>query len=149
MSAVNRLVGTLLVALFMLVAGQAAALAAPVLLFDQGHDQRFLVEKDGPLHLSQLFALLKEEGFDARVTTSPFSADSLAGVDALVISGPFGMLKPAETEAVLAFLAKGGRLALMLHINEVPDRNHAVRASASSSETPHEDCAITEPFQAR
>ncbi|HZV81959.1 MAG TPA: DUF4350 domain-containing protein [Geobacteraceae bacterium] len=116
MFVVKRILGQLLVGLFLLVAGQSVAVAAPVLLFDQGHDQRFVVEKDGPLHLSQFAALLKEDGFDVKVNTSPFSADSLTGVDALVISGPFGMLKPEETEAVMAFLARGGKLALMLHI---------------------------------
>ena len=100
----------------MLLAGRSLAVAGPVLLFDQGHGQRFVVEKDGPLHLSEFAAIMKANGLDVRVGKSPFSADSLAGVDALVISGPFEMLQPAETEAVNAFISKGGRLALMLHI---------------------------------
>jgi len=106
----------LVLAFLLLVVGHAVAEAAPVLLIDQGHDQRFVVEKDGPLHLSGFAALLKEEGFDVKVNTAPITAESLAGVNALVISGPFGKLQAGETDAVMAFLARGGRLALMLHI---------------------------------
>ena len=106
----------LVAAFFLLVAGQSRAEASPVLLIDQGHDQRFVVEKDGPLHLSGFARVLKEEGFDVKVNTAPLTTASLAGVDALVISGPFGKLQVEETDAVMAFLARGGRLALMLHI---------------------------------
>lgn len=116
MTAVKRFSVKMLTILFLLAAGHSVALAGPALLFDQGHDQRFVVEKDGPLHLSQFAALIKEEGFDVRVSTSPLTAEALAGVDALVISGPFGKLRSEEIAAVLAFLDRGGRLALMLHI---------------------------------
>lgn len=114
--AVKRSLVPLVLALLVLVAWQAGAGAAPVLLIDQGHDQRFVVEKDGPLHLSGFAGVLKEEGWDVRVGTSSLTAEALAGVDALVISGPFGKLHAAETDAVLTFLARGGRVALMLHI---------------------------------
>jgi len=116
MSVFRNLSGSLALALFMLLAIGSVAGAAPVLLVDQGHEQRFVVEKDGPLHLSQFAGVLKEEGFNVRVGSAPLSAESLAGVDALVISGPFASLQGKETEAVLEFLAHGGRLALMLHI---------------------------------
>ncbi len=116
MSVVHRVVVTILSALFLLVAGVSGVLAAPVLLFDQAHDQRFVADKEGPLHLSEFVAVLKGEGVSVRINSSPFTPDSLSGVDALVISGPFGVLKPEETEAVTAFLARGGRVALMLHI---------------------------------
>jgi len=106
----------LVLALFLLVIGHTVAGAAPVLLIDQGHDQRFVVEKDGPLHLSGFAGVLKEEGVDVRVGTAPLTAQSLAGVDALLISGPFAKLQADEIDAVMAFLARGGRLALMLHI---------------------------------
>jgi hypothetical protein len=115
MSAV-RFFGSLLLALIVLALKAPVATAAPLLLFDQGHGQRFVVEKDGPLDLSQFVSIMKAEGFDVKVGTSPFSAESLAGVSALVISGPFTVLRPEETEALLAFIANGGHLALMLHI---------------------------------
>jgi len=116
MSAVKRSIVPLVLALFLLVAGQSLAGASPVLLIDQGHEQRFVVEKDGPLHLSRFAGVLKEEGLDVRVGTAPFTAEALAGVDALVISGPFAKLQPEENDAVMAFLARGGRLAIMLHV---------------------------------
>lgn len=116
MSGTHRMFRTVLLAALLLVAVAPVAVAAPVVLFDQGHGQRFLADKDGPLQLSSFAGILKEEGYDVRIGTTPFSAESLAGVDALVISGAFASLQPAETEAVLAFVARGGRLALMLHI---------------------------------
>ena len=129
MSAVTRTFLPLVLAMFLLVAGQSLAVAAPVLLVDQGHDQRFVVGNDGPLHLSGLAGVLKEEGFDIRVGTAPFTAETLAGVDALVISGPFARLQPAETDAVMAFLARGGRVSIMLHIpSPVADLVHRLDA---------------------
>ena len=107
---------TAVVAVLLLMAVASVAAAGPVLLFDQGHGQRFTADKEGSLQLSGFAGILKEEGFDVRVGTTTFSAETLSGVDALVISGPFAPLQPAETEAVLAFVARGGRLALMLHI---------------------------------
>ena len=63
--------------------------AAPVVLIDQSHDQRFVIEKDGPLHLSAFAAILKEEGFSVRSSGEAFTDEQLNGVDAVVISGPF------------------------------------------------------------
>jgi len=115
-SVIARSVGPVLVAVLLCMSMQAVAHGAPVLLFDQAHEQRFLMEKDGPLHLSRFAGVLQEEGFEVKAGTTPLTEQALAGVDVLVISGPFSALAPAETEAVLAFLARGGRLAVMLHI---------------------------------
>lgn len=121
-----KLMPHLLAAIFMLVAAGPVS-AAPLMLFDQGHDQRFLIEQDGPLHLSQLAALMQEAGFNVRSTNLPLTEKSLAGVDVLVISGAFTGLSKPETEAVLAYLARGGRLALMLHIPQpVADLLHGL-----------------------
>jgi hypothetical protein len=90
--------------------------AAPVILVDQSHDQRFLVEKDEPLHLSGFAAVMKEEGFTVRSGSEPLSDESLKGVDVLVISGPFREITPLEVDAVVRFLERGGRLSVMLHI---------------------------------
>jgi hypothetical protein len=110
-----RFFGPILLVLSLVAPGGAVA-AAPLLLLDQGHGQRFVVEKDGPLDLSQFASIMKAEGFDVRVGTVPFTAESLAGVSALVISGPFTTLQPEETRALMTFIAKGGHLAMMLHI---------------------------------
>lgn len=94
----------------------AAATAAPVVLFDQAHDQRFVIAKDEPLHLSGLAAVMKEEGLDVRSSSAPLTDESLKGVNALIISGPFKTLGSAEAAAVVRFIEGGGRFAAMLHI---------------------------------
>lgn len=92
------------------------AIAAPVVLIDQSHDQRFVIEDEGPLHLSGFAAILKAEGFSAKSSTEVITDDLLKGVDAVVISGPFKNIEPQEVEVLLSFLERGGRLAVMLHI---------------------------------
>jgi len=90
--------------------------AAAVILVDQSHGQRFLVENDGPLQLSGFAAVMKEEGFAVRTGSTPLSDDTLLDVDTLVISGPFKEINPLEADAVTRFLERGGRLAVMIHI---------------------------------
>lgn len=120
-----RLVLPLLAAIFMMLSVPASA--TPLLLFDQGHDQRFVVEQDGPLHLSRFATLMKEEGFTVTSTTLPLTEKTLAGVDVLVISGAFAKLSKGETEAVLDFIARGGRVSVMLHIPQpVADLLHGL-----------------------
>ena len=92
------------------------AAARPVVLVDEAHGQRFLTGQTGPLDLSTLAGLFTAAGWDVRTTRTPFGADTLARVDALVISGAFAPLTPQETEAVMQFLQRGGRLCVMLHI---------------------------------
>lgn len=88
----------------------------PVVLFDQAHNQRFLIESDGPLQLSGLAAVIRANGGDAVAIREPLTAARLANAAALVISGPFEQLKPEEVSAVTTYLENGGRLAVMLHI---------------------------------
>jgi len=92
------------------------AIAAPVVLIDQSHDQRFVIEEEGPLHLSGFAAILKKEGFSVKISTEAFTDDLLKGVDAVVISGPFKNIESHEVAVLLRFLERGGRLAAMLHI---------------------------------
>jgi uncharacterized protein DUF4350 len=89
---------------------------AAVILVDQSHEQRFLVEKDGPLQLSGFATVMKEEGFAVRTGSTPLSDDALLDVDILVISGPFKEIDPQEADAVIRFLERGGKLAVMIHI---------------------------------
>lgn len=93
-----------------------ASLAAPVVLFDQGHDQRFLIEQNGPLHLSSLAELFRSEGAQVAASSAKLTDAALAGVAALVISGPFGAFNAEEVESLIRFIEGGGRLAVMLHI---------------------------------
>lgn len=92
------------------------AVAAPVVLFDQHHGQRFVIEKEEPLQLSALASVLKEEGFSVKSSSEPLTNDLLKGVDVVVISGPFNTVEPKEVDVLLAFLERGGRLSAMLHI---------------------------------
>ena len=94
----------------------APAIAAPVILFDESHAQQFLVGRDGPLDLSGLAATCHENGFRVQSSSRPLNGAVLAGVDVLIISGPFKPLAPDEIEAVLDFVRNGGGLAVMLHI---------------------------------
>jgi len=93
-----------------------AAEAAPVVVFDQGHDQRFTVGDPGELQLSKLADTLRASQIVITTTKAPLSDDTLKGVAGLVISGAFKPLQPEEVEAVAHFVNNGGRLAVMLHI---------------------------------
>jgi hypothetical protein len=93
-----------------------SAWAAPTVLFDQSHRQAFLIENSGELDLSNFSEVIRREGVDVKSSTSSLTVDSLSVVDGLIISGPFASLNPSEIIAVLDFVNKGGKLALMLHI---------------------------------
>lgn len=94
-----------------------SALAAPgVMLVDQGHGQRFVVDKEGELDLSSLAGVLRDSGLTLRVSGGPLSPEALAGVQALLISGSFAPYTSEEITAVRRFVEEGGRLAVMLHI---------------------------------
>lgn len=108
---------TLVVMALMLWAGSALAVeSGPRILFDQGHNQRFVIEEKGDLHLSRLAEIMRGQGLQVVATKKPLAAESLKEISALVISGPFEALKPEEVEAVAHFIERGGRLAAMLHI---------------------------------
>lgn len=93
-----------------------SAVAAPTVLVDQSHDQRFVIEKDGPLHLSAFAAILREEGLSVKSSSGVFTDELLKEVDAVVISGPFKTIESGEVDVILRFLQRGGRVAAMLHI---------------------------------
>lgn len=90
--------------------------APPRVIFDQGHGQPFRIEEKGPLQLSGLAALFRAEGFQVRPLGAPLDDQALAEADVLVSAAPFHPYSPAEIEAVLRFLDRGGRVALLLHV---------------------------------
>ncbi len=106
-----------LLCIFLLLPCTATA-AAPRMLFDQGHRQAFVIEKEGPLQLSGLAELFLQHGWQVEKTTGRLTGQALTDVDALIISGAFSPLNPDEVEAVLNFLQRGGRLAVMIHIGQ-------------------------------
>ena len=87
-----------------------------IVLFDQGHGQQFLVEKNRPLDLSELATLFINEGATITTSREKISPKVLSGVDILIISGPFAPLLESEIQTILQFVRDGGKLALMAHI---------------------------------
>jgi hypothetical protein len=89
---------------------------SPVVMFDQGHGQKFVVEKEGDLQLSKLAALFKKEGYLVKTGNGLISDETVKGVNVLVMSGAFAPLNPAEIDAIVKFMEAGGSLCVMLHI---------------------------------
>ncbi|MFZ4857470.1 MAG: DUF4350 domain-containing protein [Desulfuromonadaceae bacterium] len=106
------------VALCLTVATAMADENGVKILFDQGHNQRFLIEEKGELHLSNFAAVVRSKGAEVTVTRKIIDDTALKNVTGLVISGPFASLRPEEVEAVVRFIERGGRLAAMLHIGQ-------------------------------
>ncbi|MDU0458512.1 MAG: DUF4350 domain-containing protein [Geobacteraceae bacterium] len=86
------------------------------ILFDQGHNQRFLIEEKGDLQLSGFATVVRSKGALVTSTTKLLGDDALKNVTALVISGPFASFHPEEVSAVVRFVERGGRFVVMLHI---------------------------------
>jgi hypothetical protein len=105
------------IGLFLLsVAAVQAEANKRTIIFDQGHGQKFVIEKEGDLQLSGLSGLLKKEGYDVKVTEEQINDAALNAADVLIISGAFQPLSPEEIDAIIRFLERGGKLCAMLHI---------------------------------
>ncbi len=85
-------------------------------IFDQGHGQKFVIEKEGDLQLSRLSGLLKKEGYDVKVNAGQMNDATLNTADVLLISGAFQPFSHEEINAIIRFLERGGKLCVMLHI---------------------------------
>ncbi|HBG04692.1 MAG: ABC transporter [Geobacteraceae bacterium GWC2_58_44] len=109
--------GVRLMFVMVLLCGALAARGAEAqtVLFDNGHGERFLIGEKGALHLSGLVELFQAAGARVATLDQPISDATLAGADALVISGAFAPLTPEEIAAVDRFMKRGGKLAVMLH----------------------------------
>lgn len=107
-----------LLSIMVLLLGTFAAqgAAAQTVMFDTGHGERFLIGELGPLQLSGFAEIVRATGVEVAPLAKPISDESLAGADALVISGAFAPFHPNEIEALVRFMQRGGRLAIMLHI---------------------------------
>lgn len=97
-----------------LIAAQAAA--AQTILFDNGHGERFVIGDKGPLQLSAMAEICRSAGAQVATLDQPISDAALAGAGGLVISGAFSPLQPDEVDAVIRFMQRGGKVAVMLHI---------------------------------
>jgi len=109
-----------MVALFMLlhsfILGAQADDKKPTVMFDQGHGQKFLVEKEGNLQLSKLSALFKEAGYTVKPSADMITDEAVKGTSVLVISGAFAPFNDVEIDAIIRFVDAGGKLCIMLHI---------------------------------
>ena len=101
-------------------------------IFDQGHGQKFVIEKEGDLQLSRLSGLLRKEGYDVKVNSGQIKDAMLNTADVLLISGAFEPLLPEETTAIVRFVERGGKLCVMLHIPQ-PLRGLTSRLKVYSS----------------
>lgn len=113
MTGVLKLMSIIVLASFVCA---SPVLAAPKVLFDNGHGERFQVQEEGPLQLSGLAGVFQAAGLQIGTVDQPLSDATLAGAQALVISGAFTPLHPNEVEAVARFIENGGKVAIMLHI---------------------------------
>jgi len=91
-------------------------LAGPIVLFDQGHGQRFFLDKSGPLDISSFAGVFRDAGYTIRTSEGALTDEVLAGADVLVVSGAFHPFTAADLNAVMTFLRGGGRLCVMLHV---------------------------------
>lgn len=98
------------------LAACAPIASATTVVFDQAHGERFLVEGDGPLDLTVLASRFHARGARIEITREPLTGGFLSKVDVLVVSGAFAAFAADEVRAVAAFVERGGRLAVMLHI---------------------------------
>lgn len=108
------LVFSLVLSLVLSVVSFAAA--APMVVFDEGHGQRFVAGGDGPLDLSSFGEAIRSQGALVRSHAGPLTDASLEGVSALIISGAFAPFSADEIASVKRFVEAGGALALMLHV---------------------------------
>ena len=92
----RRLLGILLLICSIALANRAWA-APPVVLFDQAHGQRFVIEDKGPLHLAGLAERFRAAGYTVQSGSTPLTEPVLSRIDILVISGPFAPLTSDET----------------------------------------------------
>jgi hypothetical protein len=113
----NFFLAAVLVFLTGCFAGEVRA-ESPAILFDQGHGQRFLVEKKGDLDLSGLARILQSHGLTVGYRRHLLDSEALKDSDGLVISGPFAPFGDGEVAAIGEFLERGGRLCVMLHIGQ-------------------------------
>lgn len=125
------------------LAHRAFAAESPRVLFDQGHGQRFIVDKDGPLNLSRLARVFHDAGWQVAAADGQLTDDVLAQSDALIISGAFGSYSPEEIDRIVGFVEHGGRLAVMLHIGPpMADLLHRLEVDFSNRPISEQDNRI-------
>lgn len=87
---------------------------AAKVMFDEGHGQRFTITDTSTLGLSGLAGVF--QGHEVVSYQGVIDADTLADVDILIISGAFNAFSVEELDGIVGFVARGGRIAVMLHV---------------------------------
>jgi hypothetical protein len=104
------------------------------IIFDEAHGQLFSIDDTGDLKLSKLAETMRASGAQVNKTSDILSDDTLKGATGLVISGLFKPLQNDEIEALVRFMQKGGRVAVMMHISP-PLANLIFRLGLGYSQT--------------
>ncbi len=118
MRRVASVIPVVVLAMLFVFTGMARGEGGPVVLFDQGHGQKFLIESKGELQLAGLAEIFRDRGFRVTGRSEPLTEASLANVDVLILSGPFRPYSADEVTAICEFIDRGGRLAAMLHFSQ-------------------------------
>lgn len=128
-----KLISATLILWVSLFSGISKAGERPVVLFDQGHGQKFLIEKTGPLDLSNLSELFRQKGFTVKSSNAKILDEVLSDASALIISGPFVPFSSEEIDSIVNFIKRGGRLCIMLHIGQpVAELLHRLEVDVSN-----------------
>ncbi len=112
----NIIAVIILMVVFMAIHPFTVEARQKIVLFDEGHGQRFLAERNGDLDLSGLSALFRNEGLQVKTSKGKITEKVLAEAGALVLSGVFVPFSPPEISAIVDFVQRGGRLCIMLHV---------------------------------
>ncbi len=144
-------VGTTVALIMLMMAAVCLAGEKPVVLFDEGHGQRFVIGENGPLHLAGLAERFRTAGFEVQKSDGPLTGGMLEPVDVLVLSGPFTPYTADEVTAIGRFLERGGRLAAMIHIAPpLADLLHRIGVDFSNGVIREQDSVIgDEPLNFR
>lgn len=97
---------------------KGVSLLAPAVVFDDSHAELFSPLKNGPLHFSDFYGLIKSSGKEVSINKDPITPEVLERVRTYIIAGPSMQLKPGEVAALNSFVEQGGRLLVLLHISE-------------------------------
>ena len=98
----------------LLTACKRPPLSPPVVLFDQAHGQKAMIDDIRLNDLSKFASLFKDQGFQVKTNRTSLTDTLLEKIDALIISGLAAPLTNQELESVGKYLNNGGQLCLML-----------------------------------
>jgi hypothetical protein len=82
--------------------------AAKHVLFDQAHNQRFVIDDDKLLDLSNFAKIFTDQNYTVDANHQSLTAKILAKTDVLIISGAFSAYQPKELESIMSFVTTGG-----------------------------------------